>query len=170
MENRFIFWFYLLFLVGSAVLCSNRSWSSSSLSNIYATKITVKMFSSESILLFHEKWIEMKHTVWLNVFSVQKCEWYARSVYAVRAPWRSSYHVETAKNIDAVRDMIRTDRHVTSDEINSALSLSEKTITEKHGHSGVRKLCCRWIPRNLTEAHKKGRVKRFEKMLKKFCV
>ena len=37
-----------------------------------------------------------------------------------------------------------------------------------HDHLSVRKLCSRWIPHNLTEAHKQARVKGCKKMLKKF--
>lgn len=74
-----------------------------------------------------------------------------------------------AKNIDAVRQMIEMDRHVTYREIASTLGIDMKQIsTILHDHLAVKKLCARWIPHNLTEAQKATRVKWSKEMLKKF--
>lgn len=74
-----------------------------------------------------------------------------------------------AKNIDAVREMILSDRHVTYSEIEASLGIAAKQIhTILHDHLHVRKLCSRWIPHNLKEEQKQARVKWCKDMLKKF--
>ena len=73
------------------------------------------------------------------------------------------------RNIDAVRNMIKEDRHVTYRQLEASLGISKTTIQSiLHEHLGVRKICSRWIPHNLTEAQKKGRVDWCQEMLQKF--
>lgn len=75
----------------------------------------------------------------------------------------------TQENIDAVRVLIEQDRHVTYSEIEASLGITATAINSiLHQHLNVRKLCCRWIPHQLTEAEKKARVNWCRKMLKKF--
>ncbi|KAG5310828.1 SETMR methyltransferase, partial [Acromyrmex insinuator] len=58
-----------------------------------------------------------------------------------------------ATNVDAVREMIERDRHMTYREIQVSLGIDMKAIhTILHDHLNVRKLCSRWIPHDLTEA------------------
>ncbi|EGI59618.1 FLJ37770-like protein, partial [Acromyrmex echinatior] len=58
-----------------------------------------------------------------------------------------------AINVDAVREMIERDRHITYCEIQASLGIDMKAIhTILHDHLSVRKLCSRWILHNLTEA------------------
>ncbi|KAG5342641.1 SETMR methyltransferase, partial [Acromyrmex charruanus] len=74
-----------------------------------------------------------------------------------------------ATNVDAVREMIERDRHMTYHEIQASLSIDMKAIhTILHDHLSVRKLCSRWIPHNLIEAQKQARIKWSKEMLKKF--
>ena len=74
-----------------------------------------------------------------------------------------------ATNVDAVREMIERDRHMTYHEIQASLGIDMKAIhTILHDHLSVRKLCSRWIPHNLTETQKQARVKWSKEMLKKF--
>ena len=74
-----------------------------------------------------------------------------------------------ATNVDAVREMIERDRHITYCEIQASLGIDMKAIhTILHDHLSVRKLCSHWIPYNLTEAQKQARVKWSKEMLKKF--
>ncbi|KAG5329014.1 SETMR methyltransferase, partial [Acromyrmex heyeri] len=74
-----------------------------------------------------------------------------------------------ATNVDAVREMIERDRHMTYREIQASLGIDMKAIhTILHDRLSVRKLCNRWIPHNLTEAQKQTRVKWSKEMLKKF--
>ena len=52
-----------------------------------------------------------------------------------------------AANVDAVREMIERDRHITYSEIQASLGIDIKAIhTILHDHLSVRKLCSRWIP------------------------
>lgn len=77
--------------------------------------------------------------------------------------------VVVPKNIDAVRTMIKEDRHVTYREIEASLGMSKTAIHSiLHEHLAVRKICSRWIPHNLTEAQKNARVNWCKEMLKKF--
>lgn len=72
-------------------------------------------------------------------------------------------------NIDAVRELIMLDRHVTYREIKASLNMSSTSVhTILHEHLAVRKLCSRWIPHNLTIPQKKARVDWCKQMLKKF--
>ncbi|GBP21969.1 hypothetical protein EVAR_7186_1 [Eumeta japonica] len=63
------------------------------------------------------------------------------------------------KNIDAVHRMIETDRHVTYHEIRESLGMGMSEIQSiLQKHLGMKNLCSRWIPHNLTEAQKTDRV------------
>ncbi|KAG5325413.1 SETMR methyltransferase, partial [Acromyrmex heyeri] len=74
-----------------------------------------------------------------------------------------------ATNVDAVREMIERDRHMTYREIQASLGIDMKAIhTILHNHLSVWKLCSRWMPHNLTEVQKQVRVKWKKEMLKKF--
>lgn len=73
------------------------------------------------------------------------------------------------ENIDAVRELIKEDRHVTYREIEASLGISPPAIhTILHDHLAVKKICSRWIPHNLTNAEKKARVDWCKKMIKKY--
>jgi [histone H3]-lysine36 N-dimethyltransferase SETMAR len=75
----------------------------------------------------------------------------------------------TPENIDAVRNLLQEDHRTTYREIKAHLGIGMTQIkTILHDHLGVRKLCARWIPHNLTEAQKKARVKWSKEMLKKY--
>ena len=64
-----------------------------------------------------------------------------------------------ATNVDAVREMIKRDRHIIYREIQTSLGIDMKVIhTILHDHLSVRKLCSR-ISHNLTEAQKQACVK-----------
>ncbi|EFN60885.1 Histone-lysine N-methyltransferase SETMAR, partial [Camponotus floridanus] len=73
------------------------------------------------------------------------------------------------ENIDAVRELIMQDRHVTYREIQASLGVGMNCIQMiLHEHLAVKKICSRWIPHNLTTTQKKDRVNWCKKMLKKF--
>ncbi|GBP65653.1 hypothetical protein EVAR_53462_1 [Eumeta japonica] len=53
------------------------------------------------------------------------------------------------KNIDAVRSMVETDRHVTYHEIRASLRVGMSNIQSiLQKHLGMKKLCSQWIPHN----------------------
>ncbi|GBP68736.1 Putative uncharacterized protein FLJ37770 [Eumeta japonica] len=63
------------------------------------------------------------------------------------------------KNIDAVRHMIETDKHVIYHQIRASFGIGMSQIQSNlRKNLDMKKLCLRWIPYNLTEAHKTDRV------------
>ena len=60
------------------------------------------------------------------------------------------------ENIDAVRELIMQDRHVTYREIEASLGISGTSIHSiLHQHLTVKKISSRWIPHNLSIAQKR---------------
>lgn len=77
--------------------------------------------------------------------------------------------VVVPETIDAVRELIKQDRHVTYREIEGALDISMTSINKiLHEHLAVKKICSRWIPHNLTNVQKKARVDWCKEMLTKY--
>lgn len=67
--------------------------------------------------------------------------------------------VVVPENIDSVRELILQDRHLTYRKIEASLDISGTSIqTILHEHLAVKKVCSRWIPRNLSGAQKQARV------------
>ncbi|GBP81089.1 Histone-lysine N-methyltransferase SETMAR [Eumeta japonica] len=76
---------------------------------------------------------------------------------------------ENNKNIDVVRRMIETDRHVTNHEIRASLAIGMSQIQLiLHKHLGMKNLCSQWIPHNLTEAQKKDQHTMCHAMVTRF--
>ncbi|GBP59585.1 hypothetical protein EVAR_44800_1 [Eumeta japonica] len=58
---------------------------------------------------------------------------------------------ENNKSINAVRRMIKTERHVTYYELRAPSGIGMSKIRSiLYKHLGVKKLCSHWIPHNLT--------------------
>lgn len=75
----------------------------------------------------------------------------------------------TAENIARAKRMIEDDRSVTYAEIGSSLGIGVSQVQKiLHEHLGVRKLCSRWIPHNLTNIQKEERVRWCREMLQKY--
>ena len=75
--------------------------------------------------------------------------------------------VVVPETIDAVRQLILQDRHVTYREIETTLGISGTSIHSiLHEHLTVKKICSLWSPHNLSIAHKRlvsiGRKKCFK--------
>ena len=63
-----------------------------------------------------------------------------------------------SENIDAVRELIMQDRHVTYREIKASLGISSTSIHSiLHEQLAVKKNFSRWVPHNLTIDQKKAR-------------
>ena len=76
--------------------------------------------------------------------------------------------VVVPETIDAMRQLILQDRHVTYREIRTTLSISGTSLHSKlHEHWTIKKICSHWIPHNFLIAQKKARVDWSEEMLKK---
>lgn len=75
----------------------------------------------------------------------------------------------TQENVDAVRQLIVEDRHVTYREIEASVGISGTTIQKiLHEELGVRKLISRWIPHLLSDDQKTARVRWCRKTLQRF--
>lgn len=73
--------------------------------------------------------------------------------------------VVVPETIDAVRELILQDRHVTYREIEATLSISGTSIHSiLHQHLIVKKICSRWIPHNLSIAQKKALTHRLKQL------
>ena len=77
--------------------------------------------------------------------------------------------VVVPETIDAVRQLILQDRHVTYCEIKTSLGSSGTNIHSiLHEHLTGKKICSRWIPHNLSIAQKKAGVDWSKEMLPKY--
>ncbi|GFT71331.1 uncharacterized protein NPIL_292841 [Nephila pilipes] len=100
---------------------------------------------------------------WYNEFNRGRCSIQDES----RAGRPKS--VVVPEKINAVRELIKQDRHVTYREIEASLDISMTSINKiLHEHLSVKKICSRWIPHNLTNAQKKARVDWCKEMLEKY--
>ncbi|GFS53078.1 glutamate receptor ionotropic, delta-1 [Nephila pilipes] len=100
---------------------------------------------------------------WYNEFNRGRCSIQDES----RAGRLKS--VVVPEKINAVRELIKQDRHVTYREIEASLDISMTSINKiLHEHLSVKKICSRWIPHNLTNAQKKARVDWCKEMLEKY--
>jgi histone-lysine N-methyltransferase SETMAR len=65
----------------------------------------------------------------------------------------------TDENIGKVDDMIRQDRRLKIRTIAAALDISKSRVHEiVHDLLGYRKVCARWVPKQLTDVHKETRM------------
>ncbi|CAK9815952.1 Histone-lysine N-methyltransferase SETMAR [Anthophora plagiata] len=77
--------------------------------------------------------------------------------------------VVVPQNIDAVRELVMQDRHLTYREIEASLGITMTSIHKiLHEHLAMKKICSRWIPHNLTNSQKRARVNWCKEMLKKY--
>lgn len=75
----------------------------------------------------------------------------------------------TEENISAVRKMLDEDRRVTYRQIEETLHLHAPAVQSiLKDHLKVKKVCCLWVPHNLTEEQMTHRVAWCRKMLKLF--
>jgi hypothetical protein len=65
----------------------------------------------------------------------------------------------TEENTERIRAMILDNRPVTIDEVAYHLLISHGSVHEIiHNHLGFRKVCARWVPKQLTEEHKRNHL------------
>ena len=75
----------------------------------------------------------------------------------------------TPENVSRVESLIKKDPKMAYAEIQDIMKISSGSLTRIHHHClGVRKRCARWVPHNLSEEQKWGRVDRCTHMLRKF--
>ncbi|GFT58701.1 putative DD34D transposase [Nephila pilipes] len=91
------------------------------------------------------------------------------NIMLVVGPQGRPKSVVVPEKINAVRELIKQDRHVTYREIEASLDISMTSINKiLHEHLSVKKICSRLIPHNLTNAQKKARVDWCKEMLEKY--
>jgi transposase len=68
--------------------------------------------------------------------------------------------VITQQNIDAVRDLVNEDPHITIDYIATLLDISHGSVVDTilKQHLGLRKIVSRWVPHQLTPEQKQRRI------------
>lgn len=75
----------------------------------------------------------------------------------------------TSENIEAVRQLVNIDPHITYQQIQDTLQIgSAATESILHDYLGLRKITCRWVAHFLTDAQKQDRVNYCLAMLEKF--
>ena len=75
----------------------------------------------------------------------------------------------TPENVSRVESLIKKDPKMAYAEIQDTMKISSGSLTRIHHDCfGVRKRCARWVPHNLSEEQKRGRVDWCTHMLRKF--
>ena len=75
----------------------------------------------------------------------------------------------TEKNVENLRKIIKDDRHVTYQQIQQSLEISAGSVKKiLKDDLGVRKVCSRWVPHQLTDHQRQARIKWCQEMLKKY--
>ena len=76
---------------------------------------------------------------------------------------------DTSEIVSRVESPIKKDPKITYAEIQDIMKISSGSITRiLHDCLGVRKRCVRWVPHNLSEEQKRGRVDSCTHMLREF--
>ena len=75
----------------------------------------------------------------------------------------------TPENVCRVESLIKKDPNMTYVEIQDIMKISSGSLTRiLHVCLGVRKRCVRWVPHNLSEEQKRGKVDWYTHMLRQF--
>ena len=121
--------------------------------------------SNESLVICFGKIASRKATVykWYNEFKQDR-----RSLKDETRPSRPVSAV-TPKNISAAEQMIREDPQITVKEMKDVLGIKSSAVeTILHKHLMVHTRFARWVPNELSDEQKRGRVKWCKTMLDKF--
>ena len=75
----------------------------------------------------------------------------------------------TPENVSREESLIKKDPKMTYAEVQDIMKISSGSLIRiLHDCLGVRKRCARWVPHNLSEEQKRGRVDWYTHMLSKF--
>jgi histone-lysine N-methyltransferase SETMAR len=100
--------------------------------------------------------------------------WYAdfqrgRSTFEDEARSGRPPSAVTQQNIDAVRELVENDPHVTYEMIEHQVDIGSHAVCQiLHDHLKLRKICARWVPHFLTNEQKVNRVNWCQQMLQKY--
>ena len=75
----------------------------------------------------------------------------------------SSAH--SSASIDQADALIKKNRHITINELAESLGVSAGSAVKIMDSLGYSKVCARWVPRQLTEAHKQSHLKACSELL-----
>ena len=78
----------------------------------------------------------------------------------------SSAH--SSANIDQADALIKKNRRITINELAESLGVSARSAVKIMDTLGYSKVCARWVPKQLTEAHKQSDLEACSKLLK-YC-
>jgi len=98
-----------------------------------------------------------------NVMAMQhvrkQCQEFSGCHMSVKDEQRSGRPSTSVDLVPAVEENVRTNHQVLLKELDEQFNLSYGTIWDTvHECLGYRKVCSRWVPRQLTEDHKKNRM------------
>ena len=96
----------------------------------------------------------------MTMQNVQKCcRNFSSCRVSVTDEQRSGRPSTSADLVPEIEETVRVNRRVLLKELEEQFNLSHSTIWDiVHEPLGYRKLCSRWVPRQLTEDHKKTRM------------
>ena len=78
----------------------------------------------------------------------------------------SSAH--SSANIDQADALVKENRRITINELAESLGVSARSAAKFMDTLGYSKVCARWVPRQLTEAHKQSRLEACSELLE-YC-
>ena len=76
--------------------------------------------------------------------------------------------VHSSANIDQVNALIKENRRITINDLAESLGVSARNAVKIMDTLGYSKVCARWVPRQLTEAHKQSRLEACSELLE-YC-
>lgn len=74
----------------------------------------------------------------------------------------------TDDNVTRVKELLDADPHLSLRMLSMDMDFSKDTVRNILTAGGFRKVCSRWVPHNLTQAHKQARVECAQDMLHRF--
>ena len=74
----------------------------------------------------------------------------------------------SSANIDQADALIKENRHITINELAESLGISARSVVKVMDTLGYSKVCARWVPRQLTKAHKQSRLEACSELLEYF--
>ena len=74
----------------------------------------------------------------------------------------------SSANIDQADALIKENRRITINELAESLGVRARSVVKVMDTLGYSKVCARWVPRQLTKAHKQSRLEACSELLE-YC-
>ena len=81
-----------------------------------------------------------------------------KAIFAIRPRSSRPSSAHSSGNIDQADALIKENRCITINELAESLRVSAGSAVKIKDTLGYSKVCARWVPRQLTEAHKQSRL------------